>query len=86
MKNGLPIDQYELPDRIDTGIEISVMLLGTVPEYEAREASRFSGYTFSEWQSIHYMERACAVAYYRLHYKIEAFTQKAIEVRRGRNT
>lgn len=79
-KNGLPLEQFELPERIDTGIEIR-SLDGVVPEFECREAAKFSGYTYSEWRTIHYMERAAAIAFFRLHYKIEAFNSKAIENR-----
>lgn len=87
-KDGLPIKLFELPERIDTGIE-SGALEGVVADYDAREAARFSGYSWNEWLKIHYMERAQAVAYYRLHYRIEAFVQKATEAkynqRRNRN-
>lgn len=78
MKDGNPIMEMQLPQTIDAGITIE-SADGFVPEYEAREAAKYSGYTYKEWKEIHYMERAQAVAHYRLHYRVEAFVSRATE-------
>jgi len=66
---------------IETGITLDGEL-GVVPEYEERETVRFYSISMNEWYELHPMERAKCVAHYRLHYIVEAFTQKAIQDKR----
>lgn len=49
-----------------------------VPEYEEREAARFSGYTWTEWETSTHLEHVHAIAYYRAHIMIENHVQHAV--------
>ena len=44
---------------------------GLVPQIEEREACRFSGYNWKEWQGLPYDERVESVAYFRVKRRIE---------------
>lgn len=67
-----------------TGIEITGLLVGLVPELEEREAAIFCGYTWKEWQEFSLLdpigrwERASCIAHYRLHNLIQQHTEDAM--------
>jgi hypothetical protein len=50
-----------------------------VPPIEERESSRFSGYTWKEWQGLAYDERVDCVAYFRIRRRIEMHQADAQE-------
>lgn len=51
---------------------------GLVPEFEEREAAVFVHIAWEEWQVISGLERAKAVAHYRMHSMIEAHVNDAV--------
>lgn len=86
--NGEPIQSIPLPSKSPIDIRIE-SLEGCVSEYEQRDAARFSGYTWPGWLEEDAYGRAAAVAYYRLHYAIEAhanaIAERQAEVKAGRS-
>lgn len=46
-------------------------IAGTVSQYEEREAARYCGYSWPEWQRVPRDERIDSVGYYRLNRLIE---------------
>ena len=42
-----------------------------MPQIEEREACRFSGYNWREWQGLPYDERVASVAYFRVRRRID---------------
>ena len=42
-----------------------------VPEIEEREAARYNGYTWRDWQKLEREERVDGVAYFRIRHQIE---------------
>ena len=42
-----------------------------MPQIEEREACRFSGYTWRDWQGLPYDERVDSVAYFRVKRRID---------------
>lgn len=63
-----------------------------VPEYDEREAARFNGYTWKEWQEFDLLDpvgrynRAANVAYHRMHRIIETHTDDAMNQEMERKT
>jgi hypothetical protein len=57
-----------------------------VPQIEEREAARFSGYTWKEWQGLAYDEGVDCVAYFRIRRRIEMHQQDAQEKEIRRKT
>lgn len=53
---------------------------GLVPEYECREACVYLGYKWSDWEQLHWFDRASAVAHYRTHALIEAHINDEIRL------
>lgn len=47
----------------------------TVPEFECREAAVYGHYNWTEWAELDHLDRAGAVAQYRLHHMIESHVQ-----------
>lgn len=77
-RHGIPIEEYPIRRTLDSGIEM-YSEFGLVPEFEEREACVFSNYTWKEWLSNEWQERAQAVAHYRLHHIIDSHVQQAAE-------
>lgn len=65
-----PIEAYPLK-LLDTGITYTATVPGQVPQIEEREAARFSGYTWRDWQALPYDERVDSVAYFRVRRTID---------------
>ena len=63
---------------VQTGIRHRMTIPGIVPEIDERDAARFSGYTWSEWDALPYDERAGAVAYHRVSRLIEMHVNEAV--------
>ncbi len=76
--NGEPI--MEVPPRrtVQTGIQYRVLVAGLVPQVEERDSARHNGYTWKEWQVLHYRERVDGVAYYRLSRAIDMHKEEAV--------
>lgn len=75
-----------MPRTLDSGIEVGGGLPGYVPEYECREACVYAVATWYDW--LHVMDgldRAAAVAHYRVHLMIDAHINDAAEQRRARD-
>lgn len=77
---------------VRVGLAVESEVPGTVPIYEALEAAIYCGYTVSGWWDVDWLERARAVAQYRMHNLIESHVQNAINreterksAQRGRN-
>lgn len=64
---------------LETGITYAVSFPGLVPPVEEREASRFSGYSWKEWQELPYNDRVECVAYFRVRRRIELHQHEAQE-------
>ena len=62
---------------LDTGITYGRLLPNVVPEVEEREAARFNGYNWKEWQELSRQERVDGVAYFRIRRFIEMHQQDA---------
>lgn len=77
MKHELPITEYQLARRVNTGIEIKSPS-GVVPEYEEREAAIFAHYNWTQWVELTWQERAQIVAHYRLHLLIQGHVDEAV--------
>lgn len=73
---GDPITGHPLK-LLDTGITYRRILPGIVPEVEEREAAKFNGYTWKEWQELPSHERVDGVAYFRIRRQIEMHQQDA---------
>lgn len=52
---------------------------GVVPEVEEREAARFNGYNWKDWQQLPQDERVDGVAYFRIRRQIGMHEQDAQE-------
>jgi len=77
-RHGTPIQLLHLRRHVDVGIVIDSQD-GIVPEYEDREACVFSNYNWTNWLELTGMERAYAVAHYRMHHTIEAHINDAYD-------
>lgn len=83
-RNGEPIQLLRLKQGVRTGIEITGLLVGLVPELEEREASLFCGYTWKEWNEfsltdpVGRWERASGIAHYRVHNLIKQHSEDAV--------
>ena len=73
---GDPITAVQLRT-LDTGITYRRIVPNVVPEVEEREAARFSGYTWKDWQELPTQERVDGVAYFRLRRAIDMNQQDA---------
>lgn len=56
---------------LDTGITFRAQIAGVVTEIEEREAARFNGYNWREWQGVPRDDRIDGVAHYRLARQID---------------
>lgn len=65
--------------QIATGIEITAPVAGAVPEYDQREAARFSLYSWTQYLALPRSEQIGVIAYYRAHRLVEAHTHAAVE-------
>ena len=74
----MPLLEYPLSNQVSTGIRINPEIPGLVPEFEEREAARFAGDTWTEWQATPSDERARRVAHYRLSRMIAAHSDDAV--------
>lgn len=52
---------------VDTGLDLGESIVGLVSELECREAGRFGGYTWRQWERLKRREQVDLVAHYRLH-------------------
>lgn len=84
-RHGEPITEYPLK-LLDTGITYRRLLPGLVPEIEEREAARFSGYTWAQWELLDHHERVSGVAYFRARRTIEMHQSDAQEIEAKRQT
>ncbi len=64
----------------------NVVLEGLVPEMEEREASVFAQYTWQDWLTLTWRERADAIAHYRLHHLIDLHRNDAVSSELRRRT
>jgi len=62
---------------LQTGISYRREFAGIVPEVEEREACRFNGYQWENWQDLPRYERVDGVAYFRIRKAIEMHQQDA---------
>lgn len=69
---------------VDSGIAVTPSFEGVVPEYEMLEAASYSHISFGEWEQLESLDRARAMALYRMHNTIEAHVQDAVN-KRGNN-
>lgn len=68
-----------LPTRtVQTGITYRMLIPGLVPNVEERDSAKHNGYTWKEWQELHYRERIDGVAYYRLTRQMEMHKEEAV--------
>jgi hypothetical protein len=63
---------------VRTGIWYESEVPGWVPDFELREAAVFCHYTPEEFWTLHWSERAAAVAQFRLHKLVELHEQDAV--------
>ncbi len=56
------------------------------PEYEVREAARFSGYTWPEWWELESEEQARSIAHLRIHSLTELHGNDAVAKQMKRNS
>lgn len=61
-----------------TGVTYSSPMPGLVPEIEEREACRWNGYTWRQWEGLPRLERVNAVAHFRLANIIDLNQQDAV--------
>lgn len=83
-RNGIPIHLHPLPRVANSNITIA-QTDGEVPEYDCREAAIYSHYNWTEWEQLHYSERAMCIAQYRIHMLIEAHVNAAAQTESKRN-
>ena len=69
-RHGEPITAYPLRT-IDTGITYGSVFPELIPEIEEREAARFNGYSWSQWQGLVRGEKVSGVAYCRIRRAID---------------
>ena len=63
-----PIESAPISNAISTGITYGVQYPGIFPaELEVREAARYCGYNFTEWETLESEEQAKGIAHFRLH-------------------
>lgn len=78
-RHGEPIDSVPVRT-LHTGITFrNGFPPGFVPELEEREAARYGGYTWFEWQKLPRRERVDGVAYFRIMKTIEQHQHDAAE-------
>jgi hypothetical protein len=49
-----------------SGVSLTQIVPGTVPEYEEREAARFGGYTWRDWERMPTLSRVRTIAHRRV--------------------
>lgn len=77
---GVPIREYELAKKFDSGISITNALPWAVSEFECREAAVFALIPWSDWvDKLDGWARACAVAHYRMNLLVKAHVDDAAE-------
>lgn len=76
-RNGDPIAGQRVRLIVETGIEYGILIPGLVPPYEEREACIFAGYTMAAWRLLGWMDKADAVAHFRLHHAIRLHSEEA---------
>jgi len=64
-RNGEPIEQHHVKHVVNSGISYGRLLSILVPVYEEQEALRYANYNPSQWQELHWSEKAFHVAHYR---------------------
>lgn len=65
---------------LDPGITYRRIFPGLVPPIEEREAARFNGYTWNDWQRLPRYDRVEGVAYFRARRLIEQHQSDAQEL------
>lgn len=65
--------------QIPTGITVTGPVAGVVPEYDLREAARFSLYNWTEFCALPRREQINVIAYYRANKLVEAHSHAAVE-------
>lgn len=67
---------------MDSGIQISPLLPGLVPEYDCREAAVYVHVSWPDWLDLSGYDRAMAVAHYRIQLMIQAHVEDAAQRKR----
>lgn len=76
-RNGTRITELTQPsDEGAAGITVEYYA-GLVPEWEEREAARFSGIAWNVYHAMEYDDKCGVVAYYKMHGIIESHTFQA---------
>jgi hypothetical protein len=75
----MPLSEWILPSKLDSGISLEAQLLGLVPELEAREAAVYTLIPWDQWVRLDSIARAYAVAHYRVHLSIQSHMHDAAE-------
>lgn len=70
--------------QIATGIEVTAPVAGAVPEYDQREAARFSLFSWTEYLALPRKEQINVIAYHRAHKLVEAHSHAAVEAAAAR--
>jgi hypothetical protein len=63
---------------VSTGISFEDDLPGAIPEYIEREAARFGGYRWHEWEALPVAARNHGIAHYRAYRLIEMHESEAV--------
>lgn len=83
-REGIPIKDAEpfTDIQVITGIEYKIQLPGCVPFFEEYDAMVEANHTEESWSGLNHMDRAGAVAYYRIRRFISLHEGDAVELKR----
>lgn len=86
LRHGERIDLQETTSEVHTGISYDTQMKGVVPFFEEYDAMIAANYNRIEWDRLPPIDRAEAVAHFRLSKHIAVHTHEAIEtdIRRKR--
>jgi len=65
-RGGIPIVEYPIKHKLETGISLDGMNYGLVSEYEELETMRFTNHSLPEWQSLSSQIQAKLIAFHRI--------------------
>jgi len=65
-RQGIPIVEYPIKHKLETGITLDNVTYGLVSEYEELETMRFTNHSLPEWESLSSQTQAKLVAFHRI--------------------
>lgn len=75
----MPIMEVRPKSAITTGVMYPGNAFGLMTEIEEREAAKFNGYNWTEWQKLDTAEKVMAMAFMVVEHQIEMLSNDALE-------